>query len=72
MAESGTEDEGVILMADTGRKWQIYQDKRGEWRWRCLASNGKLVGASSQGYKSKEDCVQTLRVSDTQGSAQGC
>jgi len=44
-------------MADTGRKWEIYQDKRGEWRWRCLASNGKLVGASSQGYKNKEDCV---------------
>ena len=55
-------------MADTRRKWEIYQDTRGEWRWRCLASNGKLVGASSQGYKSKEDCVANARSFGYRGS----
>lgn len=38
-------------------KWEIYEDKKGEWRWRRTASNGNIVGASSEGYKAKADCV---------------
>jgi uncharacterized protein YegP (UPF0339 family) len=43
-------------------KWDIYQDKRGEWRWRRRAVNGNIVngniiGAASEGYKSKGDAV---------------
>ena len=56
-------------MADARRKWEIYQDTSGEWRWRCLASNGKLVGASSQGYKNKEDCLANARSFGYRGSA---
>jgi uncharacterized protein len=35
--------------------WDFYADKRGEHRWRRKASNGKQVGKSSEGYKSKAD-----------------
>lgn len=38
-------------------KWEFYQDKRCEWRWRRIASNGRIVGASSEGYKTQESCV---------------
>jgi uncharacterized protein YegP (UPF0339 family) len=38
-------------------KWEFYKDAQGEWRWRRTASNGKIVGASTQGYKNKVDCV---------------
>jgi len=38
-------------------KWEIYKDNAGEWRWRRTASNGKIVGASSQGYVNRVDCV---------------
>jgi uncharacterized protein len=34
----------------------IYKDKRGEFRWRRTASNGEIVGASSESYKAKKDC----------------
>jgi uncharacterized protein len=34
----------------------IYKDKKGEYRWRRTASNGEIVGASSEGYSSKKDC----------------
>lgn len=34
----------------------IYKDKRGEFRWRRTAANGKIVGAASEGYKAKKDC----------------
>jgi len=35
-------------------KFELYQDKKGEWRWRRTATNGNIVGASSEGYKSNE------------------
>ena len=41
--------------ANAKDKWEFYQDKRGEYRWRRLASNGKIVGAASEGYKGKKD-----------------
>jgi len=39
-----------------GDKWEFYQDGAKEWRWRRTASNGRIVGASSQGYVNKADC----------------
>lgn len=41
-------------MAD---KWEFYKDKSNQWRWRRIAPNGRIVGASSEGYKNKADCV---------------
>jgi uncharacterized protein YegP (UPF0339 family) len=37
-------------------KLDVFKDKRGEFRWRRVASNGEIVGASSEGYKAKKDC----------------
>lgn len=44
-------------MADND-KWEVYKDAKGEWRWRRTASNGREVGASTEGYKSREHCVE--------------
>uniref|UniRef100_A0A7C4AHK9 DUF1508 domain-containing protein n=1 Tax=Fundidesulfovibrio putealis TaxID=270496 RepID=A0A7C4AHK9_9BACT len=41
--------------------WEIYKDTAGEWRWRRTASNGRIVGASSQGYVNRADCVSNAR-----------
>ncbi|MFT6556288.1 MULTISPECIES: YegP family protein [Sneathiella] len=38
-------------------KWEIYKDKGDEWRWRRTAPNGRIVGASTEGYIKKQDCV---------------
>ncbi len=40
-----------------GDKWDIYQDKKDEFRWRRTATNGEVTGASSEGYNKKSDCV---------------
>ena len=37
--------------------WEFYKDKKGEWRWRRTATNGRIVGASSEGYINRVDCV---------------
>lgn len=47
-------------MAGQTDKFEVYKDKRGEFRWRRKASNGAIVGASSEGYKSKKDCEANM------------
>ena len=43
-------------MAD--HKLEIYKDKKEEFRWRRTASNGEIIGASSEGYTSKKHCEE--------------
>lgn len=38
-------------------RFVFYKDKSGEWRWRRRASNGKIVGASCDGYETRRDCI---------------
>jgi uncharacterized protein YegP (UPF0339 family) len=42
-------------------KWEFYKDTANEWRWRRTAANGRIVGASSQGYANKSDCIDNAR-----------
>jgi len=44
-----------------GDTWEIYRDRANEWRWRRTASNGRNVGASSEGYSNKADCVANAK-----------
>ncbi|EPT3118818.1 YegP family protein [Pseudomonas aeruginosa] len=48
--------------------WEIYKDKAGEWRWTRTASNGRIVGASSQGYVNRVDCVSNAQRNGYTGS----
>lgn len=45
----------------SGDTWEIYQANDG-WRWRHKASNGLTVGASTQGYSNKSDCIANARA----------
>ena len=40
--------------------FEVYQDKRGEWRWRRKATNGRIVGAACEGYKKRSDCEANM------------
>ncbi|MBN9453436.1 MAG: DUF1508 domain-containing protein [Bosea sp.] len=40
----------------SGDRWEIYPSGN-EWRWRRIASNGRIVGASTEGYASKANCI---------------
>jgi uncharacterized protein YegP (UPF0339 family) len=39
-----------------GDKWEIYETTAGS-RWRRTASNGRVVGASTEAYSSRQNCV---------------
>ena len=42
-------------------KWEIYKDNAEKWRWRRIAKNGAIVGASTQGYVNKSDCTDNAK-----------
>lgn len=37
-------------------KFEIYKDRKGEYRWRFRADNSKVIADSSEGYINKADC----------------
>jgi len=47
--------------------WEFYQDAKGEWRWRHVAANGKIVGASAEGFKTRAACVANARMNGYTG-----
>lgn len=42
-------------------KVELYKDKNDKWRWKRIASNGEVVGASTQGYANKSYCKENAR-----------
>lgn len=39
-----------------------YQDLRGEWRWRLVSSNGRVMADSSEGYTRQIDLARALET----------
>jgi uncharacterized protein YegP (UPF0339 family) len=37
-----------------------YKDSKGEWRWRLVASNGRIIADSGEGYKNEQDCLDDI------------
>lgn len=59
---------GLINSEKSGDKWSIYKDSKGEWRWKRTAPNGNEVGASTEGYKNRVDCLANAQRSGYTGS----
>ncbi len=38
------------------RRVEIYRDKAGQWRWRAVARNGRILADSGEGYRRQGDC----------------
>ncbi|MHA1379282.1 MAG: YegP family protein [Candidatus Helarchaeota archaeon] len=41
-------------------KIQIYKDKKGEWRFRFKARNGRILCCSEESYKNKKTMIKTI------------
>ena len=53
----------------TNPKFEVYQDRAGEYRFRLRARNGKIV-AASEGYASRQACldgIESVRSSACEG-----
>jgi len=42
------------------QKFEVYEDKGKDYRWRLKASNGQVVASSSAGYATKADCEKAI------------
>lgn len=47
---------------ETKMKFEIYTDAEGKYRWRLTSPNGEIVGASSQGFASKESAERNAKL----------
>ncbi len=43
-------------------KFMLYTDKNNDFRWKFAASNDKVVARSSEGFRSKDDCIKSLEL----------
>lgn len=42
--------------------FEVYKDRRGEWRWRLVAENGRIVADSAEGYTRPEDAERSVNA----------
>ena len=42
-------------------RFQFYQDRSGEWRWRLYAPNNRIVADSGEGYSRKADAMRAAK-----------
>lgn len=65
---AGTVASGLAIEAALAQEpahrltFEIYEDRRQEFRWRLKASNGQVIATSGQGYKAKADCRHEVEI----------
>lgn len=40
----------------------VYQDASRQWRWRLKAVNGRVIADSGEGYVSRTECINGIRL----------
>ncbi len=57
---AGIEDQTVEeVVAVKNPKFEVYKDKKGEFRFRLKATNGQVI-ATSEGYKAMKSCLDGI------------
>ncbi|QXQ05471.1 DUF1508 domain-containing protein [Sphingosinicellaceae bacterium] len=42
--------------------YHLYRDTISQWRWRYVASNGKIIAVSSEAYVAKSDALYGITL----------
>ena len=51
-----------MAMSRSAPIFEIYTDRKGEFRWRARARNGNLLAAASEGYAARRDAVHWAKL----------
>jgi uncharacterized protein YegP (UPF0339 family) len=43
-----------------GPAFYVYEDRAREWRWTLVAGNSRTVADSSEGYRTRADCIAAM------------
>ena len=49
-----------MLLKKRNLKFEMYDDSKGEYRWRLKAGNGAIIGDSGEGYVSENYCKAAI------------
>ncbi|WP_276259154.1 YegP family protein [Haloglomus litoreum] len=49
--------------------FEVFEDKAGEYRWRLLSKNGRIIADSGEGYSSKSGARRALENVQSDASA---
>jgi uncharacterized protein YegP (UPF0339 family) len=41
-------------------KFVMFKDEIGEWRWRLVGRNGRIIAAAGEGFKRKGGCKKSV------------
>ena len=50
-------------------KFQLYKDRKGEYRWRLRARNGEIIADSNEGYSRKASCKHGIDLVKEQAAS---
>lgn len=54
---------GEMLEQEAGREaFHVYKDAAGEWRWRLVGGNRRVIAASGEGYRHRQDCLHAIEL----------
>lgn len=53
--------KGAVENLHVGDRFVIYKDDAGEWRWRRMAGNNRVIACGGEGYKKLSHCLKMLR-----------
>lgn len=43
-------------------KFEVYEDSRGEYRWRLKARNGEVLAIAEEGFATKDSCLRSIET----------
>lgn len=43
-------------------KFEVYQDNTGQWRWRLVARNGRIMADSAESYVSERNAIEGIHT----------
>ena len=52
--------ERPVYVRRSRLRFEVFRDRRGEYRWRLRAPNGQIVADSAEGYVRKSDCLRGM------------
>ena len=58
--DSAAEEEPPADGDAAAATFEVYKDKRGEYRWRLRAQNSQILATSGDGYARKRSCLNAI------------
>lgn len=52
----------AILKLKIFMYFEIYKDSHGDFRWRFVSSNGRIIADSAEGYSSRENAIHGINI----------